>query len=169
MKKILLALAITLGIAGSAFAQTNANSNCRRNADAPAQQCRQGECPQASNLFEGLNLTPEQQTALEAIQNQCRDNARENRDSVRENREQRREQQREARLQQRRDCLSQIKAVLTPEQYVTFLENAFVNAPGKNKAPKMEGRDRRGNGDRRQQPACRRQQPAAEAAQPATR
>ncbi len=61
-------------------------------------------------------LTEQQQTAINNLRNECRQQTRQNR---------------EARTCQnndnRRDFLNRVKTILTPEQYIQFLENHFLN------------------------------------------
>ena len=81
-------------------------------------------------MFEGINLTPEQLTALKAIPSPrdvmkaARQQAKT--DTVKVDRKQLRELVRTTRM----DYLKSIKNVLTPEQYSQFLENYFVNNAG---------------------------------------
>ncbi len=39
-------------------------------------------------------------------------------------------------MQYRKDYLAKVKAILTPEQYVQFLENSYVNQVSKDRAGK---------------------------------
>ncbi len=83
----------------------------------------------APNPFEGLTLTAQQQEALAAIPTPCqvmksaRDSKNAADSSAMSTPEKRREFVRNVRL----NYLSQVKSVLTPEQYVQFLENNFAN------------------------------------------
>lgn len=113
---------------------------------AMAQNCKQGTCPEGNttacctegkakagngcvNPFEGLNLTDAQKEKLKAIERPCRKAAERNRET--------RQQCSTERRNDRVKFLADIKAVLTPEQYVQFLENNFVNhRPGNHKARK---------------------------------
>lgn len=63
------------------------------------------------NPYTGIELTPEQQTSLQQLDRG------------------RRESRRNAAENARRDYLNKVKEVLTPEQYVIFLENVYVQAP----------------------------------------
>lgn len=66
--------------------------------------------------FEGIVLTPEQQTAIQALKPQRPDRSQ-NSDSV----------ARPDRNKMRSDYVAGVKKVLTPDQYVVFLENVVVN------------------------------------------
>ncbi len=153
MKKTLLALAVLAGVATAATAQTpNAERNaaCTPGATCTpaATNCEAGRDAACPNPFEGLNLTAEQQTALAALRNECRAD----RDSCR--------------AEAKRARLARIKEILTPEQYVTFLENAFVNSPGRSQA--RPGRDghRTRHGVRTERNARAAAHPAREARTP---
>ena len=186
MKKTLLSLAFAtaaLFAANSAAAQTNNNAPCNQacaparcetacatpcndncNNSCPAEGKRKHKtdsCRQAC-MFEGLNLSAEQLTALKAIptprdvMKAARRQAKT--DSVKVDKKQLRELVRTTRM----DYLKSIKNVLTPEQYSQFLENYFVNnAGGKhkvkfdgdrkdNKFKKCDRKDRRGGKDKAQ-------------------
>lgn len=150
-KKIMtLAVAFATIFAGSAFAQDNgalkkgarggAQIECKKECKKGKKECdrkgdfKRGErkCGKDSarvcNPFEGLNLTADQQSKLKAIptpkavMKAARKDKLENgtnpRDFVRT---------------VRRDYLSEVKQVLTADQYVQFLENNYVNQAGKQK------------------------------------
>ena len=139
MKKTIISMAV---IAASIFSFSAAAQNpaqqCPNNGsqcptDAP---CVKSECPTLPgkncykvkyNPFAGINLTAEQEAKL--------DNLRQQQLAERKNREQQfKDQERTRRAERdsisrakRLDGLRQIKAILTPEQYVTFLENMAVS------------------------------------------
>lgn len=153
MKKTILTIALALGLTATAFAQTRIPAGSPATASTCSSECNrgnhaQGQCP---NPFEGLELTVEQQTALDSLQAQCRHESHER--GVRNH---------EAMQQQRRAMLESIKQILTPEQYVTFLENQFVNSGKKPQArPDVRNNVRR-EGNRRG--AQRTAQPATQPA-----
>lgn len=150
MKKFFLASALVLMGAASMVAQCPDRQNtscaappCTENAD-----CEQTACGPRNNcmdMFQGLDLTAEQQTQIQALQTECRQQAQAQRDNERASRQ----AAAADRQQAKRDKLARLKAILTPEQYVAFLENAFVNA-----GPSPDAR--MGNRDGRRRPAaCR--------------
>lgn len=108
---------------------------------------RRGQRP---NPFAGMELTAEQQTALQDL-NQSRQQQRRQRvqsDSTA------RAQRKEAGQQSRRDYLNQVKGILTPDQYVVFLENIVVEQPMQGRHARMQqGRQGRqdGQGQRQRQ------------------
>lgn len=107
--------------------------------------CRAGKCD--LNPFEGLNLTEQQQTELRQLCDQQKEACKANFEA----RKEKKQQADSAMFAQRRaakaDRLNKIKAILTPEQYVQFLENSYLNAanPGKGMKPGKGHRD----GDRK--------------------
>lgn len=131
MKKILMtlgvALAATAGIAASAqTAQCSGQSVCNPVCETPA-SCNRATCPGApcvgarcgnpyDEIFAGLNLTDAQKQQLQTIKEQQRASRRAD-DSV----------SRAQRRQKKLDYLHAVKAVLTPEQYNTLLENMVVS------------------------------------------
>lgn len=81
--------------------------------------------------FAGINLTQEQQTKLTALREKCKTN-RAAADKARKDRFQQRDSMVRANKKQR---LEEVKAILTPEQYVVFLENMVVANPGHDRGP----------------------------------
>ncbi len=145
MKKTVSSLLIaTMSLCSvSAFAQAKTqecNNDCKKECTtecAKPEKCRKGD-KKTCNPFEGLNLTEQQQAALKAIpcprevmkasRQQCKDNKTEC------NKADRRKMSKDIKL----NYLKQVKSVLTPEQYVQFLENNFVNQ-GFHKAGRNHG------------------------------
>lgn len=144
MKKSILSMAVvavslfTFG----AMAQTSCTKKCDKACD--KKECCKGEtrcdkegkrpCP---NPFEGINLTQEQKDKLKDMapckkQEACKKKQRECRDSV-------------ARAE-RVGYLKNVKGVLTPEQYVQFLENMFVNPQPQKSGMGRAPRHHRGEG-----------------------
>lgn len=103
-----------------AGAKNNNRNHCgNHRGKAPRQDC-----------FAGLNLTEQQKTALKAIPTPCQTmsetrKAAAQSDSARIDRQQRRQVAQDV----RKNYLAQVKAVLTPDQYVQFLENYYANSP----------------------------------------
>lgn len=159
MKKKIMTIALALAILGGFQVQAQDNNT---NASATRQEQTQRRGPRANapkmnqqerdffaeQAFDGIQLTDAQKAGLKAVKEQQmakRQERRAQRDSAKtERREQSRQQKeaaRAARVQQKRDYLNGVKGVLTPEQYVVFLENIVVESPAPGgKAPKMEAR-----------------------------
>lgn len=125
MKKI-LGFAI-LAITGLSMA-TVAQQPCKQVCTTPTQCADSAFCtraPRCMNPFEGLNLSQEQQEKLQSLRKDKADQNKKDR------------QDRKAKAQDnRRAYLKDVKSILTPEQYVQFLENNYVNA-----APQRGPRD----------------------------
>lgn len=166
---IALASILTLGISASA---QNANGNtdnktctkteCQKKGNKERKDCKDKKnCKnrkndsankqrQAPNPFAGLQLTQQQQEKLAAIptpkqvMQAARQNDKDNKAQADTSKAARAEKRQIAR-NIRDNYLKQVKAVLTPDQYVQFLENYYVSAPGKaQKGDKIRG-DRNGN------------------------
>ena len=144
MKKTLLSLAILLASSTgiSAFAQAPAQN--AKSATTTEAKARKGERKQAPNPFEGLNLTDQQKSQLKDLkpgitkekreEMKAQDKAR--KEQAKAQAAEQRKARAEARKQSRHDYLAKVKAILTPEQYVQFLENNFVNKADMKKAPR---------------------------------
>lgn len=101
---------------------------------------------QKPSLFEGLNLTPEQQTALEALRPACNGADKANCDKAANAKCEKGDKAKcdkgdkgckqqkgdrpsvEERKAKKAEFLSKVKEILTPEQYIQFLENNFHGA-----------------------------------------
>jgi hypothetical protein len=153
MKTKFLALAISVVAAGSlAFAQQPDNKQCCKQKPQTEQQCPNAPerpCPVMSAL-ESVQLTDAQRSAIEELgksraeadKQKCQQRCQA--DSL----------AREAQRQNQLNMLHSLKNILTPEQYVTFLENSIVNAqlqPG----PRPEGpRDKFGGPEDKDNKQC---------------
>lgn len=137
MKKTFLSIAF---LAAGIFAF---NASAQEQCCNTSQQCCEGgndACcqvhakPEASNLgaLEGLNLTPEQQASINALHEKY---VQARKDGKKAKLDARKEERKES----RENYLNEMKQILTPEQYATFLENMALNTPGKY-APKPDGR-----------------------------
>ncbi len=138
MKKKVLAIAIAAltftSLASSA--QKKFDGKCK--SDKRELSCKGDSCRSAQrcyNPFEGLGLTADQQKKIDELKADCK---------------QKRDRDRAAGMQQKKDEISKrraqakesrakylkdVKSILTPEQYVQFLENNFVNSPRQQKFP----------------------------------
>lgn len=157
-KKIMtFAVALATIFAGSAFAQDNGalkkgargactQTECKKECTKDKKDCakkgdfKRGDkkcCKDSAkvyNSFAGLNLTADQQSKLKVIPTPKAVMKAAKKDKL-ENGVNPRDFARTV----RQDYLSQVKQVLTADQYVQFLENNYVNQPAKqkqgNKAP----------------------------------
>lgn len=133
MKKTVLALSLSiLSVLGfSAMAQNQkSNEKCNK---ANKELCTKGkECKMGDkakyNPFEGLNLTQDQEQKLAALKAQKPERPEGQRPEKKEQMTQeQRQTQMQARQDRSREYLAKVKAILTPEQYVSFLENLAVH------------------------------------------
>ena len=130
MKKNLIATLVLAAGIGSAFAQKPADCT---NTCTNDQQCPQAVKPRTPrpcvNAFEGLNLTADQQAKIDALKTE----GQARRDQAKAEKKADRQKERADRAANfkanRTEMLAKIKDILTPEQYVKFLENNFVNGP----------------------------------------
>lgn len=79
------------------------------------------------NPFEGLNLSAEQQTKLEALKTECQAQRKANAEARKADKQNRQKANKEEARKARTEQLAKIKAILTPEQYVQFLENNYLS------------------------------------------
>lgn len=141
MKKGILSIAVVAAslFSFNAFAQDKSVVTACPNT--PAQCVNAQACPAnpqacpvkrpCADPFAGINLTQEQQTKLTALREKCKTN-RAAADKARKDRFQQRDSIMRVNKKQR---LEEVKAILTPEQYVIFLENMVVANPGHDRGP----------------------------------
>lgn len=139
MKKLILSLAITaMTLTGFTAAAATDKKDAKTNTDCPADtRCARHDGPRrAFCAFEGLNLTDAQKEQLKALhQRETKGDSAKVKEKMAA-----KEQKREARRQARRARLAQIKAILTPEQYVTYLENMVLDGHKSGKATRKGGK-----------------------------
>lgn len=151
--------------------------SCPANTECVAAQCNTPQecgCPegkgQRPDPFAGLNLTADQQAKLEALKQEVRKDRQEATQRMRQAADSIRQEGKRAKREGRseaveagqqikrgsqvagersRQWLGKVKEILTPEQYVQYLENSFVQQSGrhdKKKGPDMRRREGRGHG-----------------------
>lgn len=103
--------------------------------------CDKGVC-KSGNAFEGIALTPDQQSKLDALKAKCKAN----KEKCKADKKAAKEQARADRKQAKRDYLNQVKSILTPDQYVVFLENIVVS-DGVRPGGRPEGKMHKGGKD----------------------
>lgn len=143
MKKTILSLAVLFAsMSGfSAVAQTQSSNSTK--ATTETQKATDKKKAPRHNPFEGLNLTEKQQSELQALRasksteakKDGRTAGKQDKKQLSQEEKQARQkqhaEQRKARMEQRKqnrqDYLAKVKAILTPEQYVKFLENNYCD------------------------------------------
>lgn len=140
MKKLILSLAaVAMTFGGfSAIAQDKKDGKAAKKAEQQEvkkdgkQECKEGFCP-----FEGLDLTDAQKEQLKQLREsnkaeQAAKKADKKAEQAAKKADKKAEQaakkeaKRDAREQAQREQLAKVKAILTPEQYVAYLENLVV-------------------------------------------
>lgn len=147
-KLIVAALGLCVLVATpAAFAQTSGNDNGKKELKADKRGGKRGA--ESPNPFEGLNLTADQQTKLEALKKECKEARMAKAETRQKQAQERKNVNREEAKKARTEELAKIKAILTPEQYVKFLENSYLTGRHGKKGAKDNGRlahnDRRGD------------------------
>lgn len=129
-KKVLFASIIALsGIFASASAQKPQQDCCSTDQACTTEQtCNLPDCNVAYNPFAGLNLTAQQQAKLDALKQEKQAAKQAAKEAAKKEKAERKQQDRQQAKNGRSEDLAKIKAILTPEQYVTFLENNYLNA-----------------------------------------
>ncbi len=158
MKTRILAIAlvaISFSLSTAAQNQCNCKQDCTpqtcetRNCKS---QCGPNKCDKPSPLFEGITLSDSQKEAVVAVEKKYRSARVEKMKAQRNRRQQNDSTAIAERKSEKKDYLADMKAALTPEQYVVFLENYYINGnmmnnrmrPGKNyndKAPRQRRSD----------------------------
>lgn len=134
MKKKIASIAVALVamFALTANAQqtttTDSSAACPVEKCAKAAKCGKKVCDKKSDrkcvdMFANLNLTDAQKQALQELKKTCKAKRNENCNGQKCDKETRKANAKACRT----ECLAKIKTILTPEQYVQFLENNFVN------------------------------------------
>lgn len=114
MKKKILSFALLAAMSATAFAQTPIQA-CA----SPQRACETEVCIEGVSFdpFSTLNLTEQQRTQLDALKQQ-----RPSKEDI----QKARQEKKDMRQAERKNYLNQVKAILTPEQYVEFLEVSYL-------------------------------------------
>lgn len=152
MKKIFLAILVLAATAGSAFAQTNNENNAKQAQTARGE--RKGQMMPPYNPFEGLNLTADQQTKLDALRAERRaefEKAKADKQKAKADKKAEKQKAKKdvrAKMKAEREkMLAKIKGILTADQYIKFLENYYVN--GAKQGPRFDKDFKGQRGDRK--------------------
>lgn len=162
-KKILSITFVIAGIMGTtAFAQSPETPI--PSAKEQRAKCDKWQEPKQASPFDGLNLSEKQQAELKALNDSCMSKERKADADMRAKREEMEAQFMNA----RKEHLAKIKSILSPEQYLQFLENSYLNSmnghPYCGKAPMARrGKHNKHNRpDKKSAPANRMQQAASQ-------
>lgn len=155
MKKKILSISVLLAsiFTISSVAQNPASQSCQPAQPCQTTQCGNSQCPddqQCQSVFAGLNLTDKQKEEIKSLK-PSKEQIQEQKLKNKAKKDAERQQRREQRQQSRKDYLSKIKAILTPEQYVQFLESNYLTQgikSDKNKPGKNRKGNKRNNGHR---------------------
>ncbi|MDE6081050.1 MAG: hypothetical protein K2F70_02110, partial [Muribaculaceae bacterium] len=138
MKKTLvtLSLAVVTLFGFNAFAQQQDQQQCKKDKTEKCcrgqktEKCSKGDRRGEFNPFEGIQLSTEQQSKLEAMKQEfkverqkMKEEFKKDENKVRPDRKEIFQKRREA----ARERLNKVKHILTPEQYENYLENIAVN------------------------------------------
>lgn len=159
MKKKLLALALVVAAGMSVASAQCPKENCDRQKCTEKKcddnRCANREC-KAACPFDDLNLTDAQKTQLKALGEKNRAEKKECQNACKEARKAAAKEACEKRKGCKESYLKEVKAILTPEQYVTFLEQSYVRAGRRHDGDRRH--DCKANGkDRRNGPTCKMQ------------
>ncbi|MBO5268111.1 MAG: hypothetical protein J6B13_05080 [Muribaculaceae bacterium] len=131
---IALAIAALCGLPAAAQTAKPANECPAKECAAPAcdnTSCVRKDKGQRPDPFAGITLTEQQKAALDSLKpDKC--------DKAVANKAENANKQRPDRRQARRDYINGVKNILTPEQYVVFLENIVVESPAPQHAAKHD-------------------------------
>lgn len=152
MKKLMIAVAFAAMTAGISASAQNEVTTCDKQCPRTEQACMKDRtkcdkpCAAARPCeFEGLNLNDAQKEQLKALKQEQMSKRQAAREANRAAKQVKKAEAKQARENDRREYLAKVKAVLTPEQYVQYLENLTVRA---NKGVKKEFRKMDGRFDR---------------------
>lgn len=162
MKKKLSTIALAVIAAFGISAAAQAPAKCDKKGDCGKATCEQPckqdckkDCAKDSagdKLFEGITLTPEQKTKIEALKAERKNKMENLGQATKEARKQAAKEMRDQRVNGKKEYIAKMKQILTPEQYVTFLENMALSQPAGrpdraigHKAPRQADKMRSGN------------------------
>ncbi|MDE6310535.1 MAG: hypothetical protein K2L96_01800 [Muribaculaceae bacterium] len=159
MKKNIIAIAVMAVAsltASSAFAAPKDDKKCD-SADCTKKECKdeakcdKQDCKKVPCPFAELNLTAEQQTKIQALREEMQQQRQAKCEELKADREKARKEGLKCAKEARSSYLKKVKEILTPEQYVQFLENSYLNAkPEHQKRPRLESRHEMHHGDKAQ-------------------
>lgn len=139
MNKKILSMALAIVVAAGSVISAQTPKTDKEKTEQTGKKGQRGQMP---NLFEGIELTADQQKAL----NEMRETERANREKAMADRQAGKEINREEMQKRMEERENAIKQILTPEQYTKYQANAEAAKA------QMQNRQRRGEGQRGQRP-----------------
>ncbi len=135
MKKNILATAIVaMGIALSAPSFAQENSSIKMTpppTDSPqSRQMAHEHCPLQADLFDGIELSDKQRGELEKYCKERAEKQHKNAEKYKNDRKKAAKGLRKKYVENRKKDLKKYKDILTPEQYIKFLENNYLRGRG---------------------------------------
>ncbi len=149
MKKKILTLAIALvAAAGIGTMAQNHNTDCAKKGhkgncdkkELPCMNRAQADSLEATVLFDGIQLTADQKAKINELRADKAKARAEARKVEKEARAEMGKNRMDARKAEAKADLEKMKQILTPEQYVVYLENMVTAGPRANRGVKMDGR-----------------------------
>lgn len=134
MKKNILGLAIIAMsmVSFSMMAQPRQKAQCQKSEQCTPDGCKQEACKEKRgampNPFAGIELSDSQKAQLKELMTKRHEARKENMAARKAEKNHNDSARAEGFREMRKQHLQDIKSVLTPEQYVTFLENSVINA-----------------------------------------
>lgn len=129
MKKYILASALALSLFGFSAMAQDANTSKSSDQDKcpkTEQMSKKGHKGPRFNEFEGITLTADQQAKID----QLRANRRQAKADLKKERADMRASRDSMAKAKKIEYIHEMKEILSPDQYVVYLENIVVNAPG---------------------------------------
>lgn len=149
MNKIIKLALVAVALCGlPAVAQNQDNTTCTQQQCNKGPECRQGKKDkgQRPDFFEGITLSETQQQALNQINAERKAQFEARRQEMKQNKKEGRrvvDSQKFNPNDERREYVNRVKSILSPEQYVVFLEN-IVFEQGAPNGPRKDMRLDRG-------------------------
>lgn len=149
MKKLVLSIAlVTAGIFAMNAQKPQPQPACcttQQECCSASEQCctQQKNKPQKPNALEGITLTAEQQKSIDELNTKYAEQRREAGKADKENKANRRQQAQES----KKAYLDEMKKILTPEQYTTYLENMALTSHSQNMRKPKANNKRDGKND----------------------
>ncbi len=143
MKKKILSIVIaafTLTAFSSMAQGTPSENNIQKKENTKFKKFKSKRERAEVNPFEGINLTDAQKTQLQQLKEKRIAARKQDAQARKENKQRNDSSRLAARTAAKKAYLEEIKAIIGPDQYVIFLENAFVNGGNHPKAAKQGNR-----------------------------